>query len=182
MLKNALIILAEGFEEIEATTVIDVLRRASISVTVCGLRGILVTGSRGIKVQADIELEAFNDDFDALILPGGSKGAQNLSESQRLQSLIKKADQEGKIIAAICAAPAVVLAPLGILDGKTATCFPGMEDDFSDKTKFSRENVVLDGNLITSRGPGTAIEFALKVVERLIGPDIVKDLRKKLLA
>lgn len=182
MLKNALIILAEGFEEIEATTVIDVLRRASISVTVCGLKDILVTGSRNIKIQADVKLGAYSGDFDALILPGGSKGAENLSKSQRLESLIKKADKESKIIAAICAAPAVVLAPLGILDGKTATCFPGMEEDFSEKTKFSQEKVVEDVNLITSRGPGTAIEFALKVVEKLAGPEVVKGLRKSLLA
>jgi 4-methyl-5(b-hydroxyethyl)-thiazole monophosphate biosynthesis len=180
--KIALIILADGFEEIEAVSVIDILRRAQINVIVCGLTSLSLTGSRNIKIQAERILDEFKDNFDALILPGGSKGAENLKKSVRVAELIKKLNLEKKLIAAICATPAVVLSPLGILDGKTATCFPGMESEFSKKIIFSQNRVVVDGNIITSRGPGTAIEFGLKIAEKLVGTDKAKELKNQLVA
>ncbi|MBU2541611.1 MAG: DJ-1/PfpI family protein [Candidatus Omnitrophica bacterium] len=182
MNKNALIILADGFEEIEAISVIDILRRAFIHITVCGLDNITLTGSRNIKVQADMKLDDFNEDVDALVLPGGSKGADNLSKSNKVKELILRLNQENKIIASICASPAILLAPLGILDKKSATCYPGMQDKFSTSTKYEEKDVVIDGNLITSRGPATAISFALKIVEKLTNEDSAEDIRKKLLA
>ncbi len=182
MSKKAIILLADGFEEIEAVCVIDILRRASIQVTACGIDAISITGSHNIKVQADKILSQFNEDFDALILPGGSKGSNNLAKSKTVSQFIKKAQQNNKIIAAICAAPATVLAPLGILDSKKATCYPGMEDDFGKKTEFKESAVVVDGKLITSRGPATAIEFSLKIVEQLTDDNTAQDIRRKILA
>lgn len=182
MTKKALVLLADGFEEIEAVCVIDILRRASIHTTVSGMDKIIITGSRDIKVQADKILAEFNEDFDALILPGGSNGANNLAKSKTVSQFIKKSHQDNKIIAAICAAPAIVLAPLGILDGKIATCYPGMETHFGPKTEFREDAVVVDGKLITSRGPATAIEFALNIVKQFTGEDTAQDIRKKILA
>jgi len=182
MTKKALIILADGFEEIEAIAVIDVLRRASLQISVCSLANTLVSGSRNIKVQADMPLAEFKEDFDALILPGGSQGANNLAASQLVNHLIKQADSKNKIIAAICATPAVVLAPLGILEGKKTTCYPGMQNLLPKSTVYKETPVVVDNNLITSRGPATAIEFALKIVEQLTDRETAVRVGKQLLA
>ncbi|MEW6008522.1 MAG: DJ-1 family glyoxalase III [Candidatus Omnitrophota bacterium] len=182
MNKKALIILADGFEEIEAVCVIDILRRALIHTTVCGMDKIIITGSHNIKIQADKILSEFNQDFDVLILPGGSAGANNLAKSKLVSQFIKKAHHDNKIIAAICASPAVVLAPLGILNLKKATCYPGMENSFPATTEFRKDSVVVDDELITSRGPATAIEFALKIAGQLTNENMAEDLRKKLLA
>jgi 4-methyl-5(b-hydroxyethyl)-thiazole monophosphate biosynthesis len=169
MPKKALVILADGFEEIEAMAPIDILRRAQIEVTVAGLADIKVKSSRGVNVIADKKFNETDLNFDALVLPGGGAGAKNLAASSALKTVIVDMNKSGKVIAAICASPAVVLAPTGILKGKTATCFPGMEDAFGSETKFQARNVVVDGNLITSRGAGTSIEFALSIVEKLCG-------------
>lgn len=182
MNKKALILLADGFEEIEAITIIDCLRRVSIQITVCSLGDIVVSGSRNIKIQADMKLSEFKESFDALILPGGTRGAENLSKSGLVQELIKNSFKKNKIIAAICAAPALILSPLGILDNKKATCYPGMQNNFSAKTTYKEENVVVDANIITSRGPATAIEFSLKIIEILLGKKVALELKTKLLA
>ncbi len=167
---KALIILAEGFEEIEAVTPIDLLRRANINVTVAGLSSLQVQGARGrIKIIADTTLDKISDIFDIIILPGGMPGAENLSKSDKLKTILLNMHKTNKLIAAICAAPAVVLAPLGILNNKKATCFPGMENLFSPTTIFKEEAVVIDGNIITSRGAGTAFEFSLALIEILAG-------------
>ncbi|MFH1782457.1 MAG: DJ-1 family glyoxalase III [Candidatus Omnitrophota bacterium] len=178
MSKNVLLILAEGFEDIEAVTAIDILRRAQIEVTVAGLTDIKVKGARGTVVLADKKLNDAGDDFDALILPGGMPGATNLSRSAKVTSLIKEMYEKEKLIAAICAAPAVVLAPLGILKGKNATCYPGMEDSFDKDVSYKEDDVVADKNIITSRGPGTAILFSLKIVEILVGKEVSEKIRK----
>ena len=172
MSPKALIILAEGFEEIEAITPVDILRRAGIDITIAGLKGTSIRGSRQITVIADKELEGTETDYDAVILPGGGHGAKNLAQSERVNTIIKTMNNNGKIIAAICASPAVVLAPAGILDNKFATCYPGEEENFSSYTTFKEENVVVDGNIITSRAPGTALEFSLTIVEKLISRNI----------
>ncbi len=181
MSKTVLIVLAEGFEEIEAVTVIDVLRRADLEVVAAGVGKKEVTGAHGISVKADILIEAYRGDPDALVLPGGMPGAENLRGSEVLAKILEKAKDDGKWIGAICAAPAVVLSPMGVLDGKRATCYPGYEGQLSSKVHFTMDRVVTDGFVVTSRGPGTAIEFALELVSRLVGPEKAAKLSSQLL-
>lgn len=181
MTKIATVILAEGFEEIEAVTSIDILRRADIDVTVCGLDKGVVTGSHNIKILADMTLAELKISPDAVVLPGGMPGAANLANAEEVNRIITKMHNEKRLIAAICAAPAVVLAPAGILKGKKATCYPGMEERFGKDTQFRAESVVVDGDVITSQGPGTAILFALAIVEKLKGKAAADNLRKKTL-
>ena len=180
--KTVLIVLADGFEEIEAITPIDVLRRAGLQVTVAGVGKREVTGAHGIKVQAEEVLEEYQDVPDAVVLPGGLPGADNLKKSAVLGDLLKKMKDQGRLIGAICASPARVLAPAGILEGKKATCYPGFEKEFGPKVRFTEDRVVRDGRLITSRGPGSALEFALELVEQLAGADQAEKLSRALLA
>lgn len=169
MQKKALIILAEGFEEIEAVTPIDLLSRAGVDVLIAGLTSCTVTGAHSrLSVQCERLVDAVPDEFDALILPGGMPGARNLAESRALKKLIQTMAAAGKIIAAICASPALVLAPIGILDGKKATCYPSMETAFPASCTHSSDPVVIDGNVITSQGPGTAFPFSLAIIEELV--------------
>ena len=179
--KKVLVVLAEGFEEIEAITPIDILRRAELEVTVAGLSGRTVSGAHGIKFQTDTTFDEYQSLPDALILPGGMPGSRNLGESKKLAELIKKMDSQKKVVGAICAAPALALAPTGILNGKKATCYPGFEKNFSPAVNFSSERVVVDGNIITSRGPGSALEFALELVEKLAGKEKAEALGEGLL-
>lgn len=181
MAKTAIVVLAEGFEEIEAIAPIDILRRAGVRVSIVGIGTEVIKSSRAVGVQTDKLLEDIEELPDAVILPGGLPGATNLAKSKVLAAFLKKMNAAGKLIAAICAAPAAVLAPLGILDGKKATCYPGCESDFSSKVICSQDSVVKDGNVLTSRGPGTAIEFALAIVKELVSSDMVGMLREKML-
>ncbi|MFH1800067.1 MAG: DJ-1 family glyoxalase III [Candidatus Omnitrophota bacterium] len=181
MPKTALVILAEGFEEIEAIAPVDVLRRAGVRVTLAGVNSLTVKSSRDMGVQADALLKDIKDLPDAVILPGGLPGATNLAKSGEVARLVKQMSAAGKLVAAICAAPAIVLAPLGILDGKKATCYPGCEADFSGKAVHSKERVVVDGNIITSQGPGTALEFAFVIAARLVGQEMADTVRGKML-
>jgi protein deglycase len=174
MSKKAIIILADGFEEIEAITVVDILRRAGVEVTVCGLDSEKVKGSKGIVVVADSILQENEAVYDACILPGGMPGAENLASSNKVKKLLLNMNDKGKIIAAICAAPAVVLAPLGLLDDKSATSYPGMEESFSDSTNYEEDDVVIDENIITSQGPATALKFAISIVDALCGKAIAQ--------
>lgn len=180
--QSVLIVLADGFEEIEAITPIDVLRRAGLEVVVAGVGGRMVKGSHGITVEADTTIEEVDELPDAIVLPGGMPGAENLSKSTSLRNLLERMEADGRQIAAICAAPAVALAPTGILDGRRATCYPGFERRFSDAITFVAERVIADGNIITSRGPGTALEFALALAEALAGPERAQELRERMLA
>lgn len=173
-----MIILADGFEEIEAVSCIDILRRSGAEVVVAGLRNKEVKASRGLVVVADTTLDKAGNLFDALILPGGSLGAKNLSSSERVKNLILEAAAKNKVIAAICASPAIVLAPLGILRNRSATCYPGMENYFEKSTSFKNEPVVIDGNIITSRGAGTAFLFALAIAEKMGSPEKRKQIEK----
>jgi 4-methyl-5(b-hydroxyethyl)-thiazole monophosphate biosynthesis len=174
--------LADGFEETEAIASIDILRRADINVIMCGLNNKTVTGAHDIKVEADMTLDDFSDDLDALVLPGGMPGAEHLARSEKVKKLIQETNNKGRVVAAICASPAVVLAPTGILSGKRATCYPGMEKELGKDTAFIEENVVVDGNIITSRGPGTALQFALAIVEKMLGKDAADTHKKRTLA
>jgi 4-methyl-5(b-hydroxyethyl)-thiazole monophosphate biosynthesis len=182
MNKNVLVILAEGFEEIEAVTPIDVLRRAELNVTVAGVGSKTIRGAHGVRFQADTTLNQYKDLPDAVILPGGMPGAQNLANSKEVREILTKMNSQNKLIGAICAAPALVLAPSGILEGKKATCYPGFENHFNSSTQFSPARVVVDGHIITSRGPGSALEFALELVEKLAGKEKAESLSQGLLA
>lgn len=181
MQKKVLIILAEGFEEIEAVTIIDVLRRAELDVTVAGVGAQKIKGAHAIEVSADVLLDQYHDTPDAVILPGGMPGSENLGKSAKVNEIVKKIHAQKKLVGAICAAPAVALGPTGVLDGKKATCFPGFEKQLPASTKFSEDRVVLDGNVLTSRGPGTAFEFSLKVAELLSGKHTAEQLKERML-
>jgi protein deglycase len=167
-MKRVLVPLAEGFEELEAVTVIDILRRAGVEVVVASLGESPVTGSHGIRVSADTPLAALaGQDFDMIALPGGMPGAENLKQDARIAGIAKRLHAKGRPVAAICAAP-MVLAAAGLLDGRRATSYPGFLKDAA-KTSVTNEAVVVDGGIITSRGPGTALDFALQLVETLEG-------------
>ncbi|HKJ17491.1 MAG TPA: DJ-1 family glyoxalase III [Xanthomonadales bacterium] len=181
MNKKVLIVLAEGFEEIEAITSIDVLRRAEVEVVVAGVDGLSITGAHGITVQADTDIEDIVDLVDAVVLPGGLPGADNLANSKALKGYLEKMHAAGRHIAAICAAPAVVLASTSVLDDHTATCYPGFEDRFGDSTIFSSDRVVTECNITTSRGPGTAMEFSLSLVTTLVGSEAAALLEEQML-
>ncbi len=167
-MSKVLVLLAQGCEEIEAVTVIDILRRAGIEVVSAGLDDLPVRASRGVMLLPDTTLDlALRHGFDMIVLPGGQPGTDNLKADQRVIHLLQQTAQQGKFVAAICAAPSV-LAAAGLLDGKQATCFPTCLDGFP-KVKLQTAAVAEDGKLITSRGPGTAMDFALTLVERLTG-------------
>ena len=167
-LMSAWVLLAEGFEEVEAITPIDFLRRAGIDVTAVAIgTQKMVTGSHGIGVMADALLKTLEGDPDAVLLPGGMPGAANLGASQLVTDLLGRMVAANKLVAAICAAPAMVLGTGGFIEGRNFTCYPGYEDRVKQAT-FSTDRVVRDGNMITSRGPGSAAEFACAIIEHLL--------------
>jgi 4-methyl-5(b-hydroxyethyl)-thiazole monophosphate biosynthesis len=167
--------LADGFEEIEATTTIDILRRGGVNVTTAGLQGTIVRGARGVKLIADMKMEDVNfDKFDGMILVGGDPGWKNLSLSKKVMDAVQKYHGSKKTLAAICAAPCI-LAKAGVLAEKRATVYPGMEWEIP---RPRNEKVIADGHVITSQGPGTAVDFALKIVEIVAGKDKVAKVRK----
>ena len=182
MAKKALVALAQGFEELEAVAVIDVLRRGGVDVTVAGVDSLQVKSSRKITFWADKQLKDCSDEFDAIVLPGGMPGSANLANSKELNASLKKFNNDKKIIAAICAAPAIVLASLGILDHKRATCYPGDQKIFNKTTVYNEDNVVVDDNVITSRGPATALEFGFVILEKLTDKNTVDKIKKAMLA
>ncbi len=165
-----LVPLAPGCEELEAVTIIDLLRRAEIEVVTAGLDADPVRASRGVVLVPDTDLDtALQRDYDMVVLPGGATGADNLSADTRIGELLKKMANSGRFTAAICAAPKV-LAGHGLLDGKQATCYPGhIHADNPQHIHLSDQPVVIDGQVITSRGPGTAMDFALTLIETLVG-------------
>jgi 4-methyl-5(b-hydroxyethyl)-thiazole monophosphate biosynthesis len=165
-----LVPLAQGCEELEAATIIDLLRRAQIEVVTAGLDKETVTASRGVRLLPDTDLDtALKQDYDMIVLPGGLPGADHLDHDPRIRSLLKKMAADKKYTAAICAAPKA-LANAGVLEGKRATAYPGVLDTMKlTHTKVTREAVVVDGHVITSRGPGTAMDFALTLIEALLG-------------
>lgn len=175
--------LAEGFEEVEAVAPIDLLRRAGIDVkTVSITDEKIVTGARNIPFVCDITLkDVKEDEAELIILPGGMPGTINLLNCKPLMDMVDSLNGKGKRIAAICAAPAKLLGERGLLKGKKATCYPGMEELFID-AKFSEESVVTDGNITTSRGLGTAVKFGLELVRLLCGEKAAKDLAEGVVA
>ncbi len=167
---RVLVPLAEGFEEIEAVTVVDLLRRAGIEVHTASLAGTRVTGSHGIAVEADISIDAAEaTEYDMIVLPGGMPGADHLKRDSRVIALLQRFADQGRYTAAICAAPGV-LAAAGLLDNRRATSFPGfLAPDSAPGIRLSDAPVVVDGKVVTSRGPGTATEFSLELIELLCG-------------
>ncbi len=159
------IFMADGCEEIEGLTVVDLLRRASIEVEMISIGDSkMVKGSHGIKFEADkLKTEVDMNSFDGVVLPGGMPGTKNLEKNEFVQETLKKFNNENKLIAAICAAPSV-LAGLGLLKGKKATSYPGFDVKMQESV-YLENHVVVDGNIITSRGVGTAIEFALEITK-----------------
>ncbi|MDE6811368.1 MAG: DJ-1/PfpI family protein [Muribaculaceae bacterium] len=177
-MKTSFVFLAAGFEEIEALTVVDVLRRAGLPVkTVSITSSLQVTGAHGITVAADLLYDnTLFDDPLWLILPGGLPGADNLYDFAPLQGLLERqaASKDGKI-AAICASPAVVLGQLGLLEGKEATCYPGFENKMKGAIPRPDKDVVISGNIITGNGPANSLEFALVIVRETLGMHIAEE-------
>ncbi|MBF0625912.1 MAG: DJ-1/PfpI family protein [Magnetococcales bacterium] len=169
MNKRVLIPLAHGCEELEAVTLIDLMRRAGIDVVSAGLEPGPVTASRGVVLVPDVLLDAVLDHpFDMIVLPGGLPGTERLRKDPRIATLLRRLAAEGKFVTAICAAPAV-LAANGLLDGRRATAYPGvLEGLHLERVEILAQPVVADGQVITSRGPGTAMDFALDLIERLV--------------
>lgn len=166
-MKKVVVLLADGFEEVEALTVVDLLRRARIYVdTVSITEDYMVHGSHGINVQTEDLFEEVNFvEFDMIVLPGGTQGTENLDAHKGVRKIVKEFIESGKYVAAICAAPSI-LGGMGLLKGKRATCYPSVEDKLQGAV-INKIPVVQDEEIITSRGMGTAIEFSLKLVEIL---------------
>ncbi|MCG8379420.1 MAG: DJ-1/PfpI family protein [Proteobacteria bacterium] len=176
---KVLVPLAQGCEELEAVTIIDLLRRAEIEVVTAGLDNSPVTASRGTVIKPDTDLDtALKEDYDMIVLPGGLPGADHLDNDQRIKDILVKMANSEKFTAAICAAPKV-LANAGILDGKKATSYPSFLDD-AENVDVSGDAVVKDGKIITSRGPGTAMDFALTLIESLVGKEKRDEVEKGL--
>lgn len=174
MPKKVLVPIADGTEEFEAVTIIDILRRAEINVTVASVGPQQITASKGVKIVADsLIADCINETYDLIVLPGGQPGADNLRDSAELTQMLKDQAASDRLYAAICASPACVLKAHGLLDNKKATCYPAMQAELPIP---QTDNVVVDGNCITSQGLGTALEFALKLVELLTSPDIANQI------
>ena len=173
------VFLAEGFEEIETATPIDVLRRANLNVKTIGIGGKMIEGTHGIKLETDLEIQDLNiNDIDGIILPGGMPGTTNLAKSEKLKDIILKCNEKKQMIAAICAAPSI-LGEMGILKGKKACCYPGFEDKLLG-ANISFEEVCVSENIITSKGPGTALNFSLKIIEYICGKESKEKIRKSM--
>ena len=169
-MKKIVVVLSAGFEELEAVTVIDLLRRANIFVEVVGLRDIQLTGSRGVTLLCDEVFDYYSDlDYDGVVMVGGMDNAINLSQDEDVIKLLRDYMEKGKMVAGICATPAMVFSQAGILDGRRVTCYPSNSFTLNIDGDFVDEPCVVDGNLITSQSPDTALEFALTIINYLGG-------------
>ncbi len=179
---RVLVPLAEGCEELEAVTIIDLLRRAGIEVVTAGLKEGPVKCSRGVVLLPDTTLdEVVSENFDMVVLPGGLPGADHLENDSRIRELLQRMAREGRYTAAICAAPKV-LAVAGLLESREATSYPGVLEAMElPSTRLLQKPVVADGGVITSRGPGTAMDFALALVEKLLGEEARRSVEEPLM-
>ena len=177
-----LVLLADGFEEIEFVVPVDLWRRAGFKVTVASVSGAdIVEGLRGLKIQSDVALSKLEPtDFDAVFLPGGGVGVKNLKASAAVENTVCSLNDDNKWVLAICAAP-TVLSKARILVDRKATCYPGCETELVCR-EFSKERVVVDGNIVTSRGPGTAEEFALKCIAVMGSAEISEEIQRQIVA
>ncbi len=175
------ILFAEGFEEIEAITVVDVLRRADVETQMLGLTSMEIAGSHGISVSMDrLLVDAADETWDLVVLPGGMPGAVTLRDDPTVQALVKRQHAAAGKLAAICAAP-IALGAAGVLDGRQATSYPGFGDQLTG-AELSDQRVVVDRGVTTSRGAGTALEFALELVRQLVGEEAASSLGEAMLA
>lgn len=178
---SVLMLLAEGFEELEAVTIVDVLRRAEVEVTMAGLKAEPVKSARGIQIVPDASLEDVNpDSYDMVVLPGGQPGTDNLVADERVKAILIEMQQKDKYTAAICAAP-YALSEAGILRQSRVTSYPSFQEKLKAKEVVAGEKVVVDGKVVTSQGPGTAIDFALKLVELFKGREKAREIQKAML-
>ncbi len=179
MSKKVLIPIADGTEELEVVAIADCLRRAGADLKLASVQNLQITTSRKIKIIADCLLkDCANETFDLIALPGGMPGAEHLRDSKELAEMLKKQKESGRFYAAICASPAVVFEYHGLLESKKAACYPGMGGKLKE---LVNQRVVVDGNCVTSQGPGTALEFALKLVELLFGVEKGREIAKAML-
>lgn len=183
IMEKTYVFLADGFEEIEALATVDLLRRADINVETVSINPTLaVKGAHGVEVAADIMLADCPEGAKMYILPGGMPGAKNLADNAHVCHMLTAQHKNGGKIAAICAAPAVVLAPLGIIDGYDATCYPGFEEGVvAGGARHKNQRVVVDRNVITANGPSSAIPFALSIIEALKDQDSADTVAKGIL-
>ncbi|KAL0478535.1 hypothetical protein AKO1_008200 [Acrasis kona] len=187
-MKTALVFVADGVEEIETVGIVDTLRRGGIEVTMASIsKDVVIVASRKVKIVADVLFDEIKDkDFDLLVLPGGADGAKNFSQHEELIKLFQKQKDAGKLYGAICASPAVVLSKSGLLKNiSSATCYPALSDQLksnaSETNYNSQDRVVVSENCVTSQGPGTAIEYGLKLIELLVGKEKAEEVRKAML-
>lgn len=190
-MKGVYLFLADGFEEIEALATVDVLRRAAVEVRTVSITGMpVVNGAHGVPVTADLTWPEFKsgvvscgtDAGDTMIFPGGMPGTKNLAENQELMEMMRAHYAEGGTLAAICAAPGLVIPQLPTLAGKRFTCYDGFEDaPLAKGGEYVREAAVSDGNLITGRGPGCAVDFALAIVSHLKSPELAGEIRSAMM-
>lgn len=164
-MKKVIVLLANGFEEIEALATVDIIRRANLTCDMVSIEEEMVETSHGMFVKADKTIKNIEDSYDAIILPGGMPGAKNLKENNEVIKLIKKFNSEGKLLGAICAAP-IVLYEAGILQGKNYTCYPGFEKDMVG-CMYTGAMIEKYGNIITGKGPGAAFDFAFTILREL---------------
>lgn len=182
MSKKVLVPIADGCEEIEAVCIIDVLRRAGASVTVASVDQVQVTASRGVRLVADkLIADCVDETYDLIALPGGMPGAEHLRDSKELAVILKRQQQENRLYGAICASPAVVFQHHGLLGQRRATSHPNFIDRL-ENTDAIESRVVVDGTVVTSRAPGTALEFALRLVALLYGEQKAKEVAEPMLA
>lgn len=177
-MKKVAVLLAEGFETIEALTTVDILRRAGVTCNTFATKELDVTTSHSIIIKADKVLNDEVYDYDVVVLPGGMPGAVNLRDDEKVNELVKKFYEEGKIVAAICAGP-IAFGKLGIVNGKNATCYPGFESELVG-CNYKEELVVVDENIITGRGPAAAIPFAFEILNH-VAPEKVEQIKKGML-
>lgn len=188
---TAAVFFADGFEDIEALSPVDYLRRAGINVLTVGVKGkpfndtLIVTSSHNVPMIMDMTLSTYLEKYgkdtpDCVVCPGGSTGADNLAATQKLLSHLEKAFDDGKLVTAICASPAVVLGKTKILSGKKWTCYPGMETETKKEylNGYSNEVFITDGKLVTSRGPGASEQFAMEIVRILAGQETYDKIKK----
>ncbi|NPA49766.1 MAG: DJ-1/PfpI family protein [Thermodesulfobacteria bacterium] len=174
------LLLAPGFEELEAVTVVDVLRRGGVDVVIAGLEEGPIPSARNVKIVPDTTIEALNpEEIDLVVLPGGIPGVENLKKDPRVKELLTRVREKGKKCAAICAAPGA-LAAFGLLEGRKATIYPSLKDELKGAQPEDAP-VVVDGDIITSQGPGTAMPFAFKLLEILAGREKAQEIARQML-
>ncbi len=178
-MKKAVVFLAEGFEETEALFPVDLMRRAGIEVTLAGIGGEYIESAHHVTVRADIVPDSALIGYDCYFCPGGMPGSVNLAQSWLVNESLIRGLNDGAIISAICAAPAVVLAPLGLLAGKDATCYPGC-GSYAPEIHFSEEGVIDSGSIVTAKSAGYAADLALVLISKLVSPSKAEEVRKSI--